>query len=165
MIESSAKMIVKDGISDMAHYEQLHTETIHGFFDEQKRILRVKYRGVVTAQVTRDVYAWIGRLIVASGGNVYVALGSIYDFRDVAQFDSLSLSTTLRGSNQVNRDAELRYHPVALVVSTPFQREYVRLAMKVSPQENRKKIVETIEDAEAFIAQFCEKHREFIPQG
>lgn len=147
----------------MGQYEELHTDATHGFFDEETRILRIKYRGMVTAQVTRDVYAWIGRLIVASGGNIHLALGSIYDFRDVAQFDSLTLSTTQRGSQTVNREAELRYHPVALVVSTPFQREYVRLTMKVSPQEDRKKIVETMEDAEVFITQFCEKYKEFIP--
>ncbi|MDZ4672579.1 MAG: hypothetical protein SH821_17090 [Phototrophicales bacterium] len=147
----------------MGHYEELHTDVIDGLFDETTRILRVKYRGTVTAQVTRDVYGWIGRLIVASGDNVNLALGSIYDFRDVTAFDSLTLSTTQRGSQTVNREAELRYHPVALIVTTPFQREYVRLTMKVSPQEDRKHIVETLEDAEAFIVQFCEKYREFIP--
>lgn len=148
----------------MGQYEELHTDTIDGFFDEETRILRVKYRGMVTAQVTRDVYGWIGRLIMSAHGNINLALGSIYDFREVTQFDSLTLSTTQRGSQTVNRDAELRYHPVALIVKTPFQREYVRLTMKVSPQEDRKKIVETPEDAEAFIVEFCEKYREFIPQ-
>ncbi len=148
----------------MGQYEELHTDNVDGFFDEETRILRVKYRGMVTAQVTREVYAWIGRLIVAAHGNVQLALGSIYDFREVTQFDSLTLSTTQRGSQTVNRDAELRYHPVALIVKTPFQREYVRLTMKVSPQEDRKKIVETPEDAEAFIHAFCEKYREFISQ-
>ncbi|MDX2076299.1 MAG: hypothetical protein SFZ02_07695 [bacterium] len=147
----------------MQTYEELHTNNVNGFFDTKSRILRVTYRGLVTAQVTRDVYAWIGRLIVGAGGNINIALGSIYDFRDVAQFDSLTLSTTQRSSQAVNRDTQLRYHPVALIVSTPFQREYVRLTMKVSPQEDRKKIVETIEDAEEFIVQFCEKYREFIP--
>ncbi|MCU0480514.1 MAG: hypothetical protein MUE54_04795 [Anaerolineae bacterium] len=146
----------------MSKYEALHTPNIDGFFDETSRILRVTYRGVMTAQVTRDVYAWIGRLIVAADGNVNLALGSIYDFTDVTQFDSLTLSTTQRSSQAVNRDAELRYHPVALVVKTPFQREYVRLTMKVSPQEDRKKIVDNLDDAQAFIVQFCEKYREFI---
>lgn len=147
----------------MSQFEELHTSNIDGFFDEQARILRVTYRGVVSAQVTRDVYAWIGRLIMSVGGNVNIALGSIYDFSAVTQFDSLTLSTTQRNSQAVNRDAELRYHPVGLIVKTPFQREYVRLTMKVSPQEDRKKIVESLEDAEAFIVQFCEKYREFIP--
>ncbi len=147
----------------MQTYEELHTNNVNGFFDAKSRILRITYRGLVTAQVTRDVYGWIGRLIASTGGNINLALGSIYDFRDVAQFDSLTLSTTQRSSQAVNRDTSLRYHPVALIVSTPFQREYVRLTMKVSPQEDRKKIVETIEDAESFIVQFCEKYREFIP--
>lgn len=148
----------------MAHYEELHTDNVDGFFDMEKRILRITYRGMVTAQVTRDVYAWIGRLIAAAQGNIHLALGSIYDFRDVTRFDSLTLSTAQRSSQNINRDVELRYHPVALIVKTPFQREYVRLTMKVSPQEDRKKIVESIEDAEKFIAEFCEKYREFIPQ-
>lgn len=146
----------------MSKYEELHTANIDGFFDEKARILRVTYRGVMTAQVTRDVYGWIGRLIVSTGGNVNIALGSIYDFTAVTQFDSLTLSTTQRSSQAVNRDAELRYHPVALIVRTPFQREYVRLTMKVSPQEDRKKIVDNLADAEAFIVAFCEKYREFI---
>lgn len=146
----------------MGLFEELHTEHIDGFFDEKARILRVQYRGMVTAQVTRDVYAWIGRLIVVAHGNVNIARGSIYDFRDVTRFDSLTLSTTQRSSQAINRETELRYHPVALIVRTPFQREYVRLTMKVSPQEDRKKIVESVEDAEKFIAEFCEKYREFI---
>ncbi|HRF97985.1 MAG TPA: hypothetical protein PLZ51_22420, partial [Aggregatilineales bacterium] len=82
----------------MQTYEELHTNNVNGFFDTKSRILRVTYRGLVTAQVTRDVYAWIGRLIASTGGNINLALGSIYDFRDVAQFDSLTLSTTQRSS-------------------------------------------------------------------
>ncbi|PJF22697.1 MAG: hypothetical protein CUN56_04725 [Phototrophicales bacterium] len=147
----------------MPKYEELHTDTVDGYFDEGTRILRVTYQGVLTPDTTRDVYAWIGRLIASANGNIHLALGSIYDFRAVRQFDSHTLSTAQKNSTKINRDAELRYHPVALVVRNRYQYEYVRLTMKITPQEERKRIVYTIEEAEDFIKHFCEKYREFIP--
>ncbi len=148
----------------MQEYEELHTDNIEARFDVESRLLRVKYRGKITAQVNNDLYAWIGRLVESAGGNINIALGSIYDFREVTEFDSHIISTAQKNSKQINRDMSLRYHPVALLVTSPYQREYVHLTMRVSPQEDRKRIVDTEEQAEAFIQKFCEKYRDFMPQ-
>lgn len=144
-------------------YEELHTDNIDGYFDADTRILHIAYRGKLTPQITRDVYGWIARLIASANGNINLALGSIYDFRNVEEFDSHTLSTTQKSSTQINREAELRYHPVALIVKNMLQQQYVRLTMKVTPQEDRKRIVHSEEEAQEFIQRFCEKYREFIP--
>jgi GH15 family glucan-1,4-alpha-glucosidase len=148
----------------MQKFEELHTENIDALFEPETRLLRIQYHGTITAKVNHDLYAWIGRLVVQANGNINLALGSIYDFRDVTEFDSNIISAAQKNSQQINRDMSLRYHPVALIVKTLYQREYVHLTMRISPQEDRKRIVETDEQAEAFIQKFCEKYREFLPR-
>jgi hypothetical protein len=48
----------------------------------------------------------------------------------------------------------MRHHPVALVVGSLYQRMTVKTAMNVTPQQKRKRIVESLEDALEFINQW-----------
>jgi hypothetical protein len=142
-------------------YEKLETANVIAHFDEEDSVLRITYIGQVTPDVTESVYSWIGRLIVSSGGNVGLARGSIYDFRQVTDFVNRNLSTAQRESSQLSRKVDVSNHPVALLVDTFYQEQFVRLSMKVSKQDNRKRIVHSEADALTYIDEF---HLKLTPQ-
>ncbi len=142
-------------------FERLDTDSVLGEYHDSDGIVRVTYRGVLTADVTRVMYGWLGRLIAQNGGDISRTRGSIYDFRQVIDFDSRNFSTAQSQSanlkTQVDR-IDLSQHPVALVVNTIKQEQFVKLTMQVVGQEKRQRIVRSIEDAEAFIAAFHRQH-------
>lgn len=138
-------------------YERLETETISGYFDEAQRVLRICYRGVISPQTTNEVYAWLGRLIVSTGGNVGLALGSIYDFRDVKDFKSNNISAVQNRSRQINTSIDLSNHPIALITGSMYQEKMVQVALKMSPQDQRKRIVRSEAEAFRFIEEFHQR--------
>jgi hypothetical protein len=129
--------------------ERLELEQVSGSYDEERQILNVTYRGAVTADVTRQVYAWIQRLITAYG--LTTATGTVFDFREVTSFVVGNLTAIQYNSYQLNNLVDLHDHPVALLVSNIYQRAMVKAALNVTPQQQRKRIVHTLEGAWAFI--------------
>ncbi len=109
------------------------------------------YHGLVTADVSAKVYAWIGRLIAGSNQDTSHALGSVFDFRDVKDFVLGNLTTTQTRSNTLNHKVDISNHPVALIVGSLYQRMLIKTAMQVTPQQKRKRIVESMEEALSFI--------------
>src|SRR3989304_1765821 len=102
-------------------FTQLNTERVKGRFDDKDGILRVTYFGVVSPDVTMAVYSWLGQLVAEAGGDVSKARGSIFDFRLVTDFTNRNTTTAQRESGKLNRNIDIRNHPVALLVSTIFQ--------------------------------------------
>ena len=47
--------------------------------------------------------------------------------------------------------------PVALITGTPLQTEWVRVTMKIMPDQDRKRVVKTMDEAIAFIDEFHQK--------
>ncbi|MBZ0285132.1 MAG: hypothetical protein K8L97_30645 [Anaerolineae bacterium] len=138
----------------MVEYKTLDTPQVKGRFDPEDGILYVSYHGVLTPDVTRAVYGWMGELIAQAGGDISLARGSVYDFRDVTDFDAHNLTSVQRQSAQVQDQANLQNHPVALVVDTMKQEQFVKLFMKLTAQEDRKRIVHSVEGALQFIKLF-----------
>ncbi|MFN8371794.1 MAG: hypothetical protein U0694_02810 [Anaerolineae bacterium] len=130
--------------------ERLELEQVSGHFDEDQGILFVTYRGLVTADTSAKVYAWIGRLVQQSS-DIGVARGSVYDFRAVKDFVVGSITTTQTRSQTLNTKVDISNHPVALIVGNLYQRMTVKTTMNVTPQQRRKRIVESMDEALAFI--------------
>lgn len=139
--------------------ERLDSPGASGYFDEADKILKVTYRGALTSDVTNSVYRWLGRLIRETGGDISEARGSIYDFREINYIDIANLLAAQQNSTHLNVKFDMRNHPVALVVATPEQRDFVTMSMHVTPEETRKKIVETIEAGIQFIEAFHENNK------
>jgi hypothetical protein len=138
----------------MANYT-LETENVTASYDPQTGLLFVTYRGVMTPDVTVAFYRWLGDLIkTASPDDLMKARGSIYDFRQVKQFAASNISTAQRQSQQVNHAADMSHIPVALITESLLQTEWVRVTMKIMPDQDRKRVVKSMEEAVAFIDQF-----------
>jgi hypothetical protein len=132
--------------------ERLELEQVTGYFDEETKLLITTFRGLLTADTSAKVYAWLGRLIQTYG--IGLARGSVYDFREVTDFALGNLTTTQARSSSLNSKANISNHPVALIVGGLYQRMTVKTAMNVTPQQKRKRIVESMEEARAFIEEW-----------
>lgn len=138
-------------------YPILETQQVTGIFDESERLVRVTYRGVLTADVTRQTYEWLGRLIAFGGGDISLARGSIYDFSAVTEFDNRNLTTAQRESSSLRSPGagpDLSRHPVACVVSSLKQEQFVKLTMQFVGKEKRQQIVTSVDEGKAFIEAF-----------
>jgi hypothetical protein len=133
---------------------QIESEQFSGWYDDQEQILQVVYKGVLTADVTIQVYRWLGEVIQKNPAEVSRARGSIFDFRKVTGFDSRNLTSAQRQSQQLNARTDVGNHPVALLVDTLLQEQILRVELKISPQQDRKRLVRTEAEALAFINNF-----------
>jgi hypothetical protein len=131
-------------------FERLELEHVSGHYDEVSGILFVAYRGSITSDTTAKVYAWIGRLI-EQGDGVDTTRGSVFDFREVTDFALGNLTTTQTRSQSLNTKFDISHHPVALIVGSLYQRMMVKTAMYVTPQQKRKQMVESMDEALNFI--------------
>jgi hypothetical protein len=136
--------------------ERLETEFVTGYFAEDENILYVTYHHALTPSVTNSMYRWLGRIIKDAKNDVSRAIGSIYDFSDVDNIDLADFMNAQVRSVSINVKIDLSKHPVALIVKSEHQEEYVRMLMGVTPQESRKRIVYSVDEARAFIKEFHE---------
>jgi hypothetical protein len=138
----------------------LDTENVRADYDAEAKLLRVSYKGILTPQVTVDFYSWLGTVMQQNPTLINEALGSIFDFRQVTDFKSSNISTVRKQSQTVTQNPEAKNHPVALVVGTIFQERMVAVMMKMTEQQDRKKVVNSIEEAHDYIAAWHKKQQE-----
>lgn len=134
--------------------ERIDSKEFSGWYDDETSILHVVYKGVLTPDVTTQMYRWLGDLIQRRPADVVQAKGSIYDFRQVTGFDSRNLTSAQRQSQQFNNKIDMTNHPVALLVDTLMQEQILRVELKISPQQDRKRVVHSEAEALDFIASF-----------
>ena len=136
-------------------FPRVDRQDLTAYFDPTSRLTHVIYRGSMTAKMTIDVYRWIidfaNHLAESERKKVR---GSIYDFREVTGFSDYSISTVQRESKQLNFNLDVSKIPVALLVESMMQENMIRVAMKVTAQEYRKRIVFSEEEALAFFEEF-----------
>jgi hypothetical protein len=135
----------------MGKIKALKTEQIEAEFDEVRGLLLVKYCGELSSDVTKQFYGWLVGEMQANPEKVGESRGSIFDFRDVTDFGIDNLSATQQSSKQVNKQADVTNHPVALIVNDVYQEGMVKLSMQVTEQQERKRIVKSVDEAVAFI--------------
>src|SRR5688572_33400787 len=98
----------------------LETETIDARYDAETKLLYVVYKGILSPEVTNQFYGWLIPIMQQNPHLVTEARGSIYDFRLVKDFKSSNITTARKQSQNASQSAELKNHPVALLVETPL---------------------------------------------
>lgn len=138
----------------------LEKENVMGHYDADKRVVFVMYSGVLGADASSAAYDWLADVIEDVGiENIY---GEVFDFTQVRQFQPENLVDARKHSRKLNLRVNIHETPVAMVVRDAVQREILRGPMRNVPENKRKRIVESTEEAFAF---FAEWHKENRPQS
>ncbi len=119
-------------------------------FDPETGIMRAAYSHYVTANSVAALYQ-AGMQIVTEFG-IESIRGLILDFRQVARFHRENLFTVQSESYRLNSAVPMDDLPVSVIVATPLQQQIVRTSLNTTPGRDRKRMVETLEEALAFIA-------------
>jgi hypothetical protein len=133
-------------------YPRLEDENVSAYYDTEKLILFVVYGEILSPEITAKVYEWVNS--TSTPVDVEQSRGSIYDFRTVKRFSLGNLPTVQQKSLEMNRKDDLSHHPVALLIDNFYQESMVKTAMQMTPGQERKRIVHSIEEAYAFINEF-----------
>ena len=140
-------------------YEQLQLERVSAYFDSDRKIAHITYSGILDADDSAAAYKWLNKLIdTIHIENIY---GEIFDFREVKQFQPDNLIDARKHSRKLNLRVEIHGTPVAMVVRDSVQEEILRGPMRIVPENKRKRIVHSENEAYAF---FEEWHQEHHPQ-
>ena len=127
----------------------LHIDKAHAHYDTESRIVYVAYRGLLTSDDSTKVYQWLHELMVNLGSeNLY---GEVWDFREVQEF----LPDNLMDARKKSRGLNLRINvdfPVAMIVKDFYQEEILRGPMQNVPENTRKAIVRSMDEAHQFLA-------------
>lgn len=136
----------------------LDNENVHATYDEEAKLLLVTYKGILSPQVTNEFYSWVFALMKEQPTLIFEARGTIFDFTQVKDFENSNISAARKQSQNVSsQQAEAKNHPVALLVKTALQERMVAVTLKLTPQNDRKKIVYSMEDAKDYIAAWHKK--------
>lgn len=128
---------------------QLAHECASARFDEETGIVYIAYQGLLDNTASTAVYDWLGDLINSIGiDKIY---GEIFDFREVAEFMPDNLIDARRNSRRYNMKNDVKKLPVAMIVKDFVQEEILRVPMQNVKENERKAIVHSMEDAEAFL--------------
>ena len=127
-------------------------------YDPHTGITRIMYYGFVTPQTTSDVYSKMIENVGIAG--LESVRAGFFDFRHVSQFDNSNMRVVQRNSSNMNVSYDMSHIAVALIVEGLFQDRMVRTAMKVTPQEERKRVVQSYKEAQEFTNEFHAKLEE-----
>jgi hypothetical protein len=123
----------------------------HAQYDAESRIVYVIYRGLLSAEASTQVYHWLHDLMLELGSeNLY---GEVWDFREVQEF----LPDNLMDARKKSRGLNLRINvdfPVAMVVKDFYQEEILRGPMQNVPENTRKAIVRSMDEAHQFLTEW-----------
>jgi hypothetical protein len=138
-------------------FERLESPEVTAYYDEEQRIVFVAYAETLTPDISKAVYEWANRIMTTE--EVAKSRGSIYDFRRVQKFNLGNLTVVQQKSAQLNRKEDFSNHAVALICETIYQESMVRTAMQITPGQDRKRIVRSMEEALAFVENFHNKRK------
>jgi hypothetical protein len=141
----------------MSNLPTLDTPNVHAYFDLEQRISFITYKGTLDSTATNQLYDWVKELLTMIGPDA--THGVIFDFRDVVNFVQGNLVTAQRQSKAINQTSDQSNHPVALIVATLHQEQMVRVSMRVSPLEHRKRVVHSLDEALAYIEEWHREHQ------
>lgn len=137
----------------MSNFTVLEQDNLFCHYDDLKKLIFVTYRKSLTPKLTAQAYEWVRSLAPAQDE----IRGAIFDFRDVRHFESSNFSTSQRESTELTRQFNLDAYAVALIVSNTYQERLVATTIKITPQQERKKIVYSYEDAFKFVRDYDAK--------
>lgn len=129
----------------------LDIQNARAHYDADTRIVYIAYRGLLSADASTKVYHWLHELMLELGSeNLY---GEVWDFREVQEF----LPDNLMDARKKSRGLNLRINvdfPVAMVVKDFYQEEILRGPMQNVPENTRKAIVRSMDEAHQFLAEW-----------
>jgi hypothetical protein len=132
--------------------KSLEQEQVTAYFDEEKQIARVKYSGILGSDESNAAYRWLEGVIQNIGiENIY---GEIFDFTGVTQFQPDNLIDARKNSRKLNLRVDIHSTPVAMIVRDEVQKEILRGPMRNVPENRRKRIVQSEEEAFAFFEEW-----------
>jgi uncharacterized protein (DUF1919 family) len=122
-------------------------------YDEETRIAYITYSGFLNAEASTAVYNWLADVNTQFG----TPYGEVFDFRAVTEFAPDNLMEARKKSRRRNLRPEIHNLPVAMVVKDYYQEEILRGPMQNVPENQRKTIVRTIEEAVQFLHEWHER--------
>lgn len=146
--------------SDVAH---LSRDDVTCHYDLTEHLVFITYFGEITPEVTTAVYGWIPQAF--TNNDIKLVRGSVFNFCHVTRFNNANLGSVRKTSSNLNAKFDMSHVAVALLVGNMRQEKMVKVAMKVTPQEERKRIVKSYQDAYAFIEGFQVKRAEQTDGG
>lgn len=139
--------------------ERLELEHVTAYYDSDTRIIHIRYHGLIDAQTPTEAYGYIHRVIETVGfDNIY---GQIFDFREVVEFSTDNLMEARKKSRRLNMRRATQRLPVAMIVKDFYQEEILRGPMQNVPENQRKAIVTSMDEALQFFEQW---HRVNSPE-
>lgn len=136
---------------------KLETNQATAYYDPQSQIAHIRYNGVLSADVTVEVYGWLDEIYQSIGSENMS--GQIFDFRDVEAFSEDNLQTARKTSNRMNMKVDNSHIPVALIVANHEQEEILRGPMRIPAEHVRKRIVWSEEEAQQFLVEWKQKNQ------
>jgi hypothetical protein len=141
----------------MSFISYITTQNFSVTYDQNEQLLLVTYQGLLTSQITQSFYQWLIPIMKENPHLVSNTRGSIYDFRLVTEFQTTNMITARRESQSANRDTDMSNHPVALIAENLQQEQAIKLLMQLTEQVERKRIVNSMDEAKAFIRSWYQK--------
>lgn len=137
----------------MTNVQKLNEPNVTGYFDSDKRIFYVHYKGILDAEATNKAYTWLFTQGTVAGGieNIHAF---VFDFTKVLKFRRDNTFATKKQSQTVKVSIDLSRVPAALVVKNIYQEQMVLLSTKVNDVEERTKICRSHAEALTFIDLF-----------
>jgi hypothetical protein len=122
------------------------------YFDPETGIAHITYFGLLTAEASTAVYDWLADIAQKVG--IEKIYGEIFDFREVTEFLPDNLLEARRKSKRYNLSNDIRQLPVAMIVKDFYQEEILRGPMQNVEENQRKTIVQNMDDAVQFLHQW-----------
>jgi hypothetical protein len=138
----------------------LDTPQVTGYYDDVNRLAYITYYDTLTGDVTADVYAWMFR-VCDHYGTKHIHY-CVFDFRRVTRFDHGNTRKIGQSSGQMNVSYDLSHVPVPLIVHDGNE-QLVRMAMHLTPQEKRKRIVKSLDEAWTFMNEYRQEFSKTMP--
>lgn len=132
----------------------LNEERVQGRYDETTRIVHIVYSGQLDADASTAAYNWLATINETVG----MPYGEIFDFRNVTEFMPDNLLEARKKSRRRNLRNEVHQLPVAMVVKDYYQEEILRGPMQNVPENQRKTIVKSVEEAVDFLHEWHERN-------
>lgn len=137
----------------------LEQDNLFAHFDEVKRMAFIVYQNALTPQVTTVAYEWLNHLVETTTD----IRACFFDFQQVRRFESSNITSAQRRSENLNREHDISKIPVALVVDNAYQEQMVKTTLKMSPQQDRKRIVRSYAEGFQFVQAFHDEHQHTFP--
>lgn len=142
----------------MIEIPKLNTDSVEAYYDLEQKAAFVKYKGILGAKATQQLYQWVGAMVTVFSGQLML-FQVTFDFRAVTGFEESNLGTARTESKKLHQSFALDFLPAALIAANEAQAEALRFSLKVSGQEARSRIVFNEAEAEAFFKDWWETHQ------